>query len=147
MLQVENLFEQMGFRSASLFVVFTDALEAMFAFAENVFFSLVLPEVESLNDSNYSSVDFFYTKYAIEYGLQDRSPIVKEYFSRKISDFEPCLWELIYPLDGFPSERIGPNRIAVGVVKRPLETMLPGGFGFSMSDPYTLEIYDEMFVL
>merc|ERR1712194_917191 len=97
------------------------------------------------------SVDFFDTPYASEYGFWDltgnRSETVKNYFSCKMSDFEPCLWELIYPLDGFVSEKIGPNRIAVGAVKRPVEAMLHGGFGFSMSDPYTLEIYDDPFVL
>jgi hypothetical protein len=81
-------------KDLGLKLVLQEALEAVSAFAENVFFSLVLPEVESFNGGGYSSVDFLDTPYASEYGFRDpagnRNQSVKDYFYCKMSDFEPC---------------------------------------------------------
>ena len=141
---------------------FIETLRLVERFLEKAVLALLLP-ILKVNFSSEKTLESYLLRKAfkgpnraLEIFLEKQLPYLSygiKFSWEPVEKFEPLFWELIYPLDGLPSERIGPNRIAVGVARRCTQALLHkvdrfgNVYGVSMSDPYTLDVYDEPLVL
>ena len=141
---------------------FIETLRLVKRFLEKAVLALLLP-ILKVNFSSEKTLESYLLRKAfkgpnraLEIFLEKQLPYLSygiKFSWEPVEKFEPLFWELIYPLDGLPSERIGPNRIAVGVARRCTQALLHkvdrfgNVYGVSMSDPYTLDVYDEPLVL
>ena len=143
---------------------FIETLRLVKRFLEKAVLALLLP-ILKVNFSSEKTLESYLLRKifkgpnrALEIFLKKQLPSLWEKYNnikfiKSVEKFEPLFWELIYPLDGLPSERIGPNRIAVGVARRCTQALLHkvdrfgNVYGVSMSDPYTLDVYDEPLML